>query len=190
MMRHFKLSPLAVAPLSFGVFAGSAQGSLVACAGAAHRLPARPLRALPRTVEVPAVALCADADLHPAALTVVEPVGRRLLEQPQAPSPMALDSTRAARHKRPAKAASKALSIEGPGFDAKSNVPGLRFSCYLHHKHSRSRSRRSRSRHRRVPHPIDFNLTGGPSARPVGRSDRAAALRPRGQKDVGEEIES
>jgi len=31
---------------------------------------------------------------------------------------MALDSTGAARHKRPAKAASKALSIEGPGFDA------------------------------------------------------------------------
>jgi len=87
MMRHFKLSPLAVAPLSFGVFAGSAQGSLVACAGAAHRLPARSLRALPGTVEVPAVALRADADLHPAALTVVEPVGRRLLEQPQAPLP-------------------------------------------------------------------------------------------------------
>lgn len=86
-MRHFQLPPLAVAPLSFGVFAGSTEGSLVACAGAAHRLPASPLRALPGTVEVPAVALCADAHLHPATLTVVEPVCRRLLELPQAPLP-------------------------------------------------------------------------------------------------------
>lgn len=75
--------PLAVAPLSFGVFAGSAEGSLVADTGAAHRFAARQLRALPGTVEISAIALCADAHLHPAAAAVIKPVGRRLLEQPQ-----------------------------------------------------------------------------------------------------------
>jgi hypothetical protein len=92
MMRHFQLSPLAIAPLSFGVFAGSVIGALVASTSAADRLPSSELGALPRTVEVPAIALCADANLHPAATAVVEPVGRRLLEQPQTPSPTALDS--------------------------------------------------------------------------------------------------
>jgi hypothetical protein len=106
-MRHFQLSPLAITPLSFGVFSGSTQGSLVAGTGAAHRLPANQLRALPGAVEVPAVALCADAYLHPAARTVVEPVGRRLREQPQAPSPTALDSAGTARHNRLCKAASQ-----------------------------------------------------------------------------------
>jgi len=55
-MRHISLLPLAVAPLSFGVFAGSAEGALVASAGAAHRLQASKLGALVRAVEVPAVA--------------------------------------------------------------------------------------------------------------------------------------
>ena len=86
-MRHISLLPLAVAALSFGVFAGSAEGALVASAGAAHRLQASELGALARAVEVSAVAFRADAHLHPAALTMVEPVGRRLLEQPQAPLP-------------------------------------------------------------------------------------------------------
>jgi hypothetical protein len=91
-MRHFRFSSLAVAPLSFGVSAGSTQGALVAGASAAHRLPASHLGAFPGAVEVPAIALRTDADLHPAAAAVVEPVGRRLLEQPQYPSPTALDS--------------------------------------------------------------------------------------------------
>ena len=86
-MRHFQLLPLAIAPLSFGVSAGSMQSALVASAGAAHRLHAREFGALARAVDVAAIALCADADLHPAAAAVVEPVGRRLLEQPQDPLP-------------------------------------------------------------------------------------------------------
>src|SRR5690242_16940196 len=90
MMRHFQLSPLAIAPLPFGVFAGSVTGALVASTRAAHRLPSSELGTLPRTVEVLAIALRTDANLHPAAAAVVEPVGRRLLEQPQAPLP---DST-------------------------------------------------------------------------------------------------
>ncbi|MGH8198922.1 MAG: hypothetical protein ACREVO_00915 [Steroidobacteraceae bacterium] len=86
-MRHLQLFPIAIAPLSFGVSAGSEQGVLVASAGAAHRLQARELGALARAVDVAAIALRTDADLHPAALAMVEPVGRRLLEQPQAPLP-------------------------------------------------------------------------------------------------------
>ncbi len=86
-MRHISLPALAVAPLSFGVFAGSTAGALVAGAGAAHRLPTREFGALPRAVQVPAIALRADAHLHPAATAMVEPVGRRLLEQPQDPLP-------------------------------------------------------------------------------------------------------
>ena len=86
-MRHFELFPLAVAPLSFGMSTGSTQGALVAGAGAPYRLPASELGALPGAVQVPAITLRADAHLHPAAATMVEPVGRRLLEQPQDPLP-------------------------------------------------------------------------------------------------------
>ena len=85
-MRHIALA-FAVASLSGGVIAGSAQGALVAGTGAAHRLPASELGALPWAVQVPAIALRADAHLHPAAAAVVKPVGRRLLEQPQDPLP-------------------------------------------------------------------------------------------------------
>ncbi len=56
-MRHILLSPFPVSPLSVGVFAGCAQGALVASAGAAHRLPASELGALPGAVQVPAIAL-------------------------------------------------------------------------------------------------------------------------------------
>jgi len=86
-MRHFPLLPLAVAPLSFGVSTGSMGGALIASAGAAHTVPACTLRAIPRAVEVPAITLRADAYLHPAATAVIEPIGRRLLEQPQDPLP-------------------------------------------------------------------------------------------------------
>src|SRR5690349_12502592 len=82
-MRHFQLLLFAVAPLPFGVFAGSTEGSLVAGASSAHRLPASQFRALPGAVEVPAVALCADAYLHPAAAAVIEPVRRRRFQRPQ-----------------------------------------------------------------------------------------------------------
>lgn len=86
-MRHLVLSPLPVAPLSFSMAARSTQGALVAGAGAAHRLPASLLRAISRAVQVPAIALRADAHLHPAATAVIEPVRPRLLEQPQDPLP-------------------------------------------------------------------------------------------------------
>ena len=87
-MRHLVPSPLPVAPLSFGVSTGPAEGALVAGAGAAHRLPASALGALSGAVQVPAIALRADAHLHPAATAVIEPIGRRLLEQqPQDPLP-------------------------------------------------------------------------------------------------------
>jgi len=86
-MRHMLLSPLPVASLSFSMSAGSTEGALVASAGAAHRLPAGEFRAIPRAVDVPAIALHTDAYLHPAATAVIEPVGRRLLEQPQDPLP-------------------------------------------------------------------------------------------------------
>lgn len=85
-MRHIALA-LPIAPLPLGVFARSVQGALVAGTGAAHRLPASELGALPGAVQVPAIALRADAHLHPAAAAVVKPVGRRLLEQPQDPLP-------------------------------------------------------------------------------------------------------
>ena len=87
-MRHLVLSPLSVAPLSLGVSTGSAEGALVARTGAAHRLPAREFRAISRAVQVPAITLRANAHLHPAATAVIEPIGRRLLEQqPQDPLP-------------------------------------------------------------------------------------------------------
>ena len=70
-MRHTLPSPLPVAPLSFSMSAGSTGGALVASAGAAYRLPASPLRAISRAVEVPAIALRADAYLHPAAAAMV-----------------------------------------------------------------------------------------------------------------------
>ncbi|HEY1892830.1 MAG TPA: hypothetical protein VGG63_20740 [Steroidobacteraceae bacterium] len=91
-MRHIAPAPLAVAPLSFSVSTGSAQGALVASTGAAYTLPASQLGALPGAVDVPAITLRADAYLHPAAAAVIEPVSLRLLEQPQGPSPTALDS--------------------------------------------------------------------------------------------------
>ena len=130
-MRHIQLLLLAVAPLSLGVFAGSTEGALVASTGTAHRLQARQLRALPGTIDISAIALRADAHLHPAAASVVEPVGRRLLEQPQDPSPTALDSAGAARHKGSAKPPPKALSIEGPGFDANQTARAFVLFCYL-----------------------------------------------------------
>lgn len=86
-MRHILVFPLSVAPLSFGVSAGSTKGALIASAGAAHRLPAGELGAIPWAVQVPAITLGTDAYLHPAAAAMVEPVGRRLLEQPQDPLP-------------------------------------------------------------------------------------------------------
>ena len=63
--------------------AGSTGGALVAGAGAAYRLPASELGAIPGAVQVPAITLRADAHLHPAATAMVEPVGCRLLERPQ-----------------------------------------------------------------------------------------------------------
>ena len=117
-MRHLVLSPLPVAPLPLSMSARSTDGALVASAGAAHRLPAGELGAVPGAVQVPAIALRADAHLHPAATAVIEPIGRRLLEQPQDPSPTALDSAAAARHKGSAKLPPTALRTEGPGFDA------------------------------------------------------------------------
>jgi hypothetical protein len=87
VMRHLLLSPLPVTPLSFSMAARSTQGALVASPGAAHRLPACLLRAISRAVQVPAITLRADAHLHPAATAVIEPIGRRLLEQPQDPLP-------------------------------------------------------------------------------------------------------
>ena len=134
MMRHFApvslaVAPvsLAVAPLSLGVFARSTQGALVACTGAAHRLPPCELGALPGAVQVPAIALRADAYLHPAATAMVEPVGCRRLEQPQDPSPTALDSAAARRHKGSAKLPPTALRTEGPGFDANQTTRALAY---------------------------------------------------------------
>ena len=87
-MRHILPSPLAVAPLSLSMSARSTDSALVASAGAAHRLPASELGAIPGAVQVPAITLRADAHLHPAATAVIEPIGRRLLEQqPQDPLP-------------------------------------------------------------------------------------------------------
>jgi hypothetical protein len=127
VMRHFAPVSLAVAPLSLGVFARSTEGALVACTGAAHRLPPRELGALPGAVQVPAIALRADAYLHPAATAMVEPVGCRRLEQPQDPSPTALDSAAARRHKGSAKLPPTALRTEGPGFDANQTTRALAY---------------------------------------------------------------
>ncbi|HET9122530.1 MAG TPA: hypothetical protein VFN52_03395 [Acidiferrobacteraceae bacterium] len=88
MMRHLLPLPLPVAPLSFSMAARSTEGALVAGTGATHRLPAGELGAVPGAVQVPAIALRANAHLHPAATAVIEPIGRRLLEQqPQDPLP-------------------------------------------------------------------------------------------------------
>jgi hypothetical protein len=88
-MRHFALA-LSVTALSLGMSAGPAEGALVAVAGATYTLTARQPRTLPSAVDIAVVALRADLHLHPAAATLVEPVGR-LLEQPHAPPPKALD---------------------------------------------------------------------------------------------------
>jgi len=131
VMRHILFFSLAVAPLSFGVVAGPAEGTLVASAGAAHRFQASKLGALARAVEVSAVAFRADAHLHPAALTMVEPVGRRLLEQPQDPPPRRHWTAPGRRGiKALAKPPPKALGTEGPGVRRQSNDPGLRLICY------------------------------------------------------------
>lgn len=118
-MRHFQLLPLAIAPLSFGVFASSMEGALIASTSTAHGLQARPLRALTRAVDMSAIALRADAHLHPAAAAVIEPVGRRLPEQSQDPPPRQHWTAPGRRGiTGSAKPPRKALSIEGPGFDA------------------------------------------------------------------------
>ncbi len=113
-MRHFQ-APLAIAALSRGMPASSPQRALVARPGSAYRLPPCELGAFPWAVQVPAIALRADAHLHPAAAAVVEPVGCRLREQPQDPSPSDWTAPGRARHKGPAKPPPKALRIEGPG---------------------------------------------------------------------------
>jgi len=84
-MRHYML-PLSVTALSLGMSAGSADGALIVGASTTHTLTAREARALTGTVDIAVVTLRADLHLHPAAATLVEPLGR-LLEQPHAPPP-------------------------------------------------------------------------------------------------------
>lgn len=84
-MRHF-VPTLTIAALPLGMAAGPTERALVAHAGATHALTACQPRAFPAAVDIAVVALRADLHLHPAAATLVEPVGR-LLEQPHAPPP-------------------------------------------------------------------------------------------------------
>ena len=172
-MRHFQLLALAIAPLSFGVFAGSMEGALVASTGTAHGLQARQLRALPRAVDVSAIAVRADAHLHPAAAAVVEPVGRRLLEQPQDPSPTALDSAGAARHNRLCKAASQGAEHRGPGVRRQSNCPGLRLFAISTRSIAEAASAPGTHRH-----PVTSSREPRAPDRPDGRSVGTAASRP------------
>jgi len=85
LMRHFVLA-FSITALSLGMSAGPAERALIASAGTTHTLTACQPRTLPGTVDIAVVALRADLHLHPAAATLVEPVGR-LLEQPHAPPP-------------------------------------------------------------------------------------------------------
>src|ERR671923_21934 len=95
-MRHF-FTPLAIAALPHGMAVGPLEGALVAGAGATRRLTPSEPRALPGAVHVPVITLRADAHLHPAAAAVVEPIGRRLLEQLQDPPPRATGQPRGGR---------------------------------------------------------------------------------------------
>lgn len=161
------------------MFAGATEGSLVAGTGPAHRLPASPLRALPGTVEVPAVALCADADLHPATLTVVEPVGRRLLLELAQALPPRQHWTAPGRRgiTGPAKPPPKALSIEGPGFDANQTARALVLLAI-----STTSIAEAGSATAGAGTSIHIESQQGAFCPADGRSDRAAAMRPRGKK--------
>lgn len=112
-MRHF-VPALTISALPLGMAAGPKERALVPNAGATHAFTACQPRAFPGAVDIAMVALGADLHLDPTAARLVEPIGR-LVEQPHAPPPKALDSAREARHKGPAKPPPKALSTEGPG---------------------------------------------------------------------------
>lgn len=111
-MRHFR-PPLAVAALAGCMPTSTAQGALIASAGATQAVATSQPRTLPAAVKIAVIASRADRDLHGAAAAMIEPV-RRLLE-PQASLPDSLDSAGAARHKGPAKPPALALCTEGPG---------------------------------------------------------------------------
>lgn len=85
LMRHFVLA-LSITALSLGMSAGSAERALIVGASTTHTLTAREARALAGTVDIAVVTVRTDLHLHPAAATLVEPIGR-LLEQPHAPPP-------------------------------------------------------------------------------------------------------
>ena len=133
-MRHFVLT-FSITALSLGMSAGPAERALIASAGTTHTLTACQPRTLPGTVDIAVVALGADLHLHPASATLVEPVGR-LLKQPHAPPPKALDSAREARHKGPAKPPPKGAEHEGPGSDANQTNPGLRLFWLCRPEHN------------------------------------------------------
>src|SRR4051794_13387538 len=90
LMRHFRVSG-APGALPGRVTGGPTARVLVACCGPAQRLATTEPRALASAVDVAVITLRANENLHRAATAVVEPVGR-LLQQPQAPLPTALDS--------------------------------------------------------------------------------------------------
>ena len=100
LMRHF-LAPRAPGLLPGGVATRPAARALIACPGSAQRLAAANARTLPRAVEIAVIAAATDAHLYPAALAVVEPIGR-LAQRAQRLPPQALDSAQAGRHKGPA----------------------------------------------------------------------------------------
>lgn len=100
---------------------------------------------------------------------------------PRPPSPMTLDSAGAARHKGSARPPPKALSTEGPGFDANQTSRAFVLFASLILEHSRSRQ--SRSSCAPPPCPPSNTIEGfcpGPMQGASGR--RAAASRSRGQE--------
>lgn len=100
-MRHFRL-PRTIAALPLGVATRATQRLLVSSACTVHALTPSQLGTLSGAIDVAVIAGRADRYLHPAAAAVIEPIGQ-LLREPQSPSPTALDSTGAARHKGSAK---------------------------------------------------------------------------------------
>ena len=129
LMRHFR-APRTVTALPLGVATRPTQRPLVASARAAQALAPSQPRALLGAVEVAVIAGHADRHLHPTAAAMIEPIGR-LPREPQYPSPTALDSAGAARHKGSAKPPHWRCAARARGVRRQSNDPGPSSSAYI-----------------------------------------------------------
>lgn len=114
LMRHFLPAARAPGALARRMQTCSMVGALVARLCAPQRLASANARALSGAVDIAVIAALADAHLHPAALTVVEPIGR-LDPGPQRPLPKRWTAPGKAGIKGLRIACPQVLRTEGPG---------------------------------------------------------------------------